>query len=187
MKANQPREHAARVRFHLERFEQTGRVILVCVDNNMIISHRDKKGWMVATYPCGTAGRRRLSLGRLPLKRRCRRPRRWHRPEAARARHRRSTTSSTRSNGISAWMAPGPRSSTPRACNWAWRPRAACRRRATRAGEPWKDATGRLPRTPALCVPRTIHFPGRSPFHSQISANFILPTRVSPAAARYGA
>ena len=56
MKANQPREHAARVRFDLERFEQTGRVILLCVDNNMIISHRDKGGWMVARYPVGTQG-----------------------------------------------------------------------------------------------------------------------------------
>jgi len=50
MKAGYSREFAARVRFHLERFEQTGRVILVC-DNNKIISHRDKKGWMVARYP----------------------------------------------------------------------------------------------------------------------------------------
>ena len=44
------------MRFDLARFEQTGRVILLCVDNNMIISHRDKGGWMVARYPVGTQG-----------------------------------------------------------------------------------------------------------------------------------
>ena len=56
MKANQPREHAAHVRFDLERFEQTGRVTLLCLENNKIISHRNKGGWMVAKYPVGTQG-----------------------------------------------------------------------------------------------------------------------------------
>ena len=51
----------------------------------------------------------------------------------------RSTKSSTRSNEIWAWTATLRRLSTPRACNWACRPRAACPRRPTRAGEPWKD------------------------------------------------
>ena len=42
--------------FHLERFEQTGRVTLLCLENNKIISHRNKGGWMVAKYPVGTQG-----------------------------------------------------------------------------------------------------------------------------------
>ena len=106
MKANQPREHAARVRFDLERFEQTGRVILLCVDNNMIISHRDKGGWMVAPLPVGTQ-RRRLSLGGHTVGKS--RPR--GRRDGHRRRHERAAAaprrSSTRSNGSSAWMAPG--------------------------------------------------------------------------------
>ena len=56
MMANQPREHAARVQFDVERFEQTGRVTLLCLENNKIISHRNKGGWMVAKYPVGTQG-----------------------------------------------------------------------------------------------------------------------------------
>ena len=51
--ANQPRERAARVRFDLSRFRQTGRVTLLCVDNNRYISHRNNGGWMVATYGNG--------------------------------------------------------------------------------------------------------------------------------------
>ena len=53
MMANQPRERAARVRFDLSRFRQTGRVTLLCVDNNRYISHRNNGGWMVATYGNG--------------------------------------------------------------------------------------------------------------------------------------
>ena len=53
MMANQPRERAARVRFDLSRFRQTGRVTLLCVDNNRYISHRTHGGWMVATYGNG--------------------------------------------------------------------------------------------------------------------------------------
>ena len=50
MMANQPRERAARVRVNLRRFRQTGRVTLLCVDNNRYISHRNNGGWMVADY-----------------------------------------------------------------------------------------------------------------------------------------
>ena len=53
MMANQPRERAARVRFDLRRFRQTGRVTLLCVDTNRYISHRNNGGWMVATYGNG--------------------------------------------------------------------------------------------------------------------------------------
>ena len=49
MMANQPRERAARVRVNLRRFRQTGRVTLLCVDNNRYVSHRNH-GWMVADY-----------------------------------------------------------------------------------------------------------------------------------------
>ena len=55
----------------------------------------------------------------------------------------------------------GQRSSTPRAYNWAWRPRAACRRRPTRAGEPWKnDATATLDETRSKC---SLYTPEPSP------------------------
>ena len=58
MMANQPRERAARVRVNLRRFRQTGRVTLLCVDNNRYISHRNH-GWMVADYGnAETAGNR---------------------------------------------------------------------------------------------------------------------------------
>ena len=50
MTANLPRERAARVRFHVERFKRSGRVTLLCVDNNRYISHRSAGGEMVATY-----------------------------------------------------------------------------------------------------------------------------------------
>ena len=53
MKANQPREHAARVRFGRS---WRGRVTLLCVDNNRYISHRSSGGWMVATYGNGGQG-----------------------------------------------------------------------------------------------------------------------------------
>ena len=53
MTANLPRERAARVRFHVKRFKRSGRVTLLCVDNNRYISHRDAGGEMVATYGNG--------------------------------------------------------------------------------------------------------------------------------------
>jgi len=53
MMANQPKEHAARVRFGRS---WRGRVTLLCVDNNRYISHRSSGGWMVATYGNGGQG-----------------------------------------------------------------------------------------------------------------------------------